>query len=499
MVLRLGPFPIGGKPCLRVLSALLAVYFIFLTSRWVFHPESLNRSVSLVSRKFLLGYSGPSQLKFSSYQYDAPHDLITYPRRDRSVDSESLIAKVTILFHGKDPTYVRAIQSHQAHNRRFGYPLFVLRHGILDGIWNKPAYLLAILLEELRKPEAHRLKWLFWVDADTVVTNPKLPLENFLPPDEFPHLHLLTTADPNGINNGVFFLKVHPWSVELISSIIAYRTFWPDEELRFRDQSAMQVLLKEKRFRRNFVIVPQRWFNSYQAEHDGSRTLPFQVLPGDLLVHFPGVPNRGPRMRVWLDRAEKHLPEWELEPEYTNYPNETKTFWTEQLDILAKARLEAQSFAELASDLLARTKQQLTTHSKAIDSGELEQVEKHVKQLTTSLEEHSDDPKAIEEAYRNLQKSSSPLQEAIDEPKKEAHRQARAALSKGKQRLLQPESSSVGNSDDGQQQQSGGEEHLRSKIDFLERLLLEVPDNVDAIHKAIDDIQYNHKGGENSS
>ena len=165
MVLRFGPFPTGGKPCLRVLSTLLAVYFIFLTSRWLFNPESLDRSLSSATKRFLLGYSDASQLKFSSYQYDAPHDLITYPRRDRSIDSESLIAKVTILFHGKDPTYVRAVQSHQAHNRRFGYPLFVLRHGILDGIWSKPAYLLAILLEELRKPEAHRLKWLLYAVA----------------------------------------------------------------------------------------------------------------------------------------------------------------------------------------------------------------------------------------------------------------------------------------------------------------------------------------------
>ncbi|KAL8829324.1 MAG: hypothetical protein Q9191_002078 [Dirinaria sp. TL-2023a] len=458
-------------------------------AEWLADPESLDRSVSLATKNFLLGYS--SQLKFSSYRYDAPHDLITYPQRDKSIDSESLIAKVTILFHGKDPTYVRAIQSHQAHNRRFGYPLFVLRHGILDGIWNKPVYLLAILLEELRKPEARRLKWLLWVDADTVVTNPKLPLDIFLPPDEFPHLHLLTTADPNGLNNGIFFLKVHPWSVELLSSVIAYRIFRPDEELRFRDQSALQVLLKEKRFRRNFVIVPQRWFNAYQPEHDGSRTLPFQILPGDLLVHFAGVPNRGPRMRVWLDRAEKHLPEWELELEYTNHLNETKIFWADQLDVLAKERSEAQSFMEPASELLARTKQQLSTHSRAIDSGELEQVEKHVKQLMTSLDEYSDDPETIKDAYQNLRKSAFPLQEAIEAPKKEAHRQARAALSKGKQRLLQPASSNAGN--------GGGEEHLRSKIDFLERLLLEVPDDVDAIRKAVDDIQYNHKSGASNS
>ena len=56
----------------------------------------------------------------------------------------------------------------------------------------------------------------------------------------------------------------------------------------------------------------------------------------------------------------------------------------------------------------------------------------------------------------------------------------------------------MGVSEDGQQQPRG-EEHLRSKIDFLERILFEVPDDVNAIREAIDDIQYNHKGGKDRS
>lgn len=415
MILRLRLPRVGSKPYLRVLSTLIAIPFIFFTSKWL-----LDSSGIASTKDLLLSLSGVKTLVFSTYHYEAPQDLVTFPGRGKSVESESLIAKVTILFHGKDPTYVRAIQSHQAHNRRFGYPLLVLRHAILDGIWSKPAYLLAILLEELRKPEGHRLTWLLyahpqdchehsltvksWTDADTVVTNPKLPLEMFLPPDEFPHLHLLITADPNGPNNGIFFLKVHPWSAELLSTIIAYRTFRPDDELKFRDQSALQQILKNKRFRRNFVIVPQRWFNAYQQEVDGSRTLPFQILPGDLLVHFPGVPNRGSRMRFWLDRAERHLPEWEVDLQDSIYPNATKAFWADQLDVLAKERMEAQKFAEQATQLMAATQQQLTTHSQAIDSGELERVEKHVKQLKTALNDQRDDAEAIRDALLDLKK-----------------------------------------------------------------------------------------------
>lgn len=138
----------SSKPALRVLSITFVVLLLFFTSRW-------------------LSFRGRAgNLRFSAFRYEAPHDLVVYPGYGRSVEAESLIAKVTVLFHGKDPTYIRAIQTHQAHNRRFGYPLLILRHGILDGIWSKPAYLLAILLEELRKPNGHRLQWLWCVDLE---------------------------------------------------------------------------------------------------------------------------------------------------------------------------------------------------------------------------------------------------------------------------------------------------------------------------------------------
>ena len=48
-----------------------------------------------------------------------------------------------------------------------------------------------------------------WVDADTVITNPNIPLEVFLPPEEFPHLHLLATADPRKYYWSFFSLPMH--------------------------------------------------------------------------------------------------------------------------------------------------------------------------------------------------------------------------------------------------------------------------------------------------
>ena len=252
----------------------------------------------------------------------------------------------------------------------------------------------------------HRLTTYSWVDADTVLTNPYIPLEIFLPPEQFPHIHLLATADPHGLQNGVFLVKVHPWSVEILSAIIAYPTFRPDQKLQYRDQSALEKILKESKFRRNFAILPQRWFNAYQPEEDFSRTLPFQFLPGDLLIHFPGVPDRNVFMKKYLDLAERHLPDWEVPLKLSHYLNETRDFWAEQQMILAEQRAKAEKFAPQAHELLNTMPNQLKTHGDALDSGELERVEHDLKLLKDTLEDKPDDVDAIKDAYEKVQNVS---------------------------------------------------------------------------------------------
>ena len=75
--------------------------------------------------------------------------------------------KVTVLYRSRDPTYIRALQGHEMHNRLWGYSMMVLRHGLVEdgvrgmkGVWNKPAYLLGALLEEMRKGPGERAEWL---------------------------------------------------------------------------------------------------------------------------------------------------------------------------------------------------------------------------------------------------------------------------------------------------------------------------------------------------
>ncbi|KAK5073247.1 hypothetical protein LTS08_004333 [Lithohypha guttulata] len=260
---------------------------------------------------------------------------------DLGEESNASIAKVSMLYGEPNPLYERALATHEAHNNKFGYPFFILRERTLPGYWSKPAYLLRLLLSELEKPEANRLKWLMWVDGDVVVMNPNIPLEIFLPPEaDWDHIHAVMTNDHRGLNNGVFFLKVHEWSVWLMNSCLNTQIHVPDLQLEFGDQSALQYWFNKELFRNNTIHVPQRWFNAYAGYRGAPTDLfadPLQpsykfkensVKEGDLFVHHAGHKSlRAQRMLPWIEVAESHLESWQLELEATTYLEEIADFW----------------------------------------------------------------------------------------------------------------------------------------------------------------------------
>lgn len=84
-----------------------------------------------------------------------------------------------------------------------------------------------------------------WLDRDTVLMNPLLPLEAFLPPPELKHIHLLAANDRHGLNNGVFFLKVNDWALKLFAAALSFHHYRPDIPLKYTEQSAMEEVLKE--------------------------------------------------------------------------------------------------------------------------------------------------------------------------------------------------------------------------------------------------------------
>lgn len=64
------------------------------------------------------------------------------------------------MVYGNKSIYERAVDTQILHSQRLGYPHFILRRPILEGVWNKYAILLSVLLKELEKSLERRLEWL---------------------------------------------------------------------------------------------------------------------------------------------------------------------------------------------------------------------------------------------------------------------------------------------------------------------------------------------------
>lgn len=358
---------------------------------------------------------------------------------DERLGARTRIGKCTILFNGNN-LWERAIKSHEAHDKMHGYRLHVLRQQLLDDVWSKPAYILSLILRELAKPESERLEWLFWVDADTILLNPNIPIEAFLPPPgaDFDHINLMYSNDWNGLNNGVFPIRVNKWAAELLSTIVAFRYYRPNERLTFRDQSAMDIIMKEPKFAKNIIQLPQRWFNAYQGEVNETLA-PHQIRRGDLLVHFAGVIERDKRMAYWLDRAEQHMDDWEIPYKSTSYPQETRDFWNEQRRIRETHKTEVAKARAAATELIVKVDDLLSAFADRLDAKQLESIKKTKADLSNFLgkEDNVDNIGGLNEHKKKLEAVMTPLETVKKESHKVLLTSAHEAIFAGEKDLLE--------------------------------------------------------------
>ncbi|KAI9825521.1 MAG: hypothetical protein M1819_000513 [Sarea resinae] len=233
------------------------------------------------------------------------------------------------MLYGKpNELYERAVRTHVKHGQKLGYPVHVLRQEITGGYWNKPAYILSLVVNELAKPPGERTQWLMWVDADSIIINQLLPVEIFLPPEDFSNVHFIGNKDQNGLNTGIFFIHVHEWSVRMLTKAMAFPMFHPDIDLGVSmDQVAMAYVFNETEFRSGVLYQPRPWFNTYEFHHG------YEGKKGDLLVHFPGLEDdRWRHMSSWLTTVETKPHEWDMELEKTTYPELISNYWKDLRD-----------------------------------------------------------------------------------------------------------------------------------------------------------------------
>lgn len=168
------------------------------------------------------------------------------------------------------------------------------------------------------------------MDADSIILNPAISPCAFLPPKDLADIYALVTADHNGLNNGIFYLKVHPSSVDLLTQIAAYPLEHPDVDLGwFGEQAAMAKVISSIEAQHKatdnpsgIAWVPRTWFNHYEFEHG------FEGEPGSFLVHFAGLAEtRLSHMAAWIDELQRNQAKWEIPLQNTTYENDIPDFW----------------------------------------------------------------------------------------------------------------------------------------------------------------------------
>lgn len=277
------------------------------------------------------------------------YKTIYIPKSDDNPSNKlQRVAKVSMLYGETNHIYERALQSHERHGERWGYPMHVLRQDIAVGFWNKPSYLLSLVINELTKPAGERMEWLMyvfsfciclgntdfcrWVDADSIILNNDIPVEVFLPPSDLKDIHLVATQDQNGLNTGIMFLHVHSWMISFLTETMGYPLYLPQIDLgRSADQEGMRRVLnkttggpKGQGYADGVSYLPRPWINTYEWDWA------YEGKWGDLLVHFPGLEERRwPHMAKWLDIVEMTPHEWNLPLEETGYLNKTTVYWSQ--------------------------------------------------------------------------------------------------------------------------------------------------------------------------
>ena len=228
--------------------------------------------------------------------------------------------------------YERSVDTHLRHGDKWGVPTHILRHDIVDaGFFNKPAFLLGLVINEMAKPYGKRAEWIVWFDADTIILNPGVPWSLFLPPPKFDNIHFLGTRDQNGFNAGMFMVRVNEWSVTMLSEVVALRTLQPNVTLDFYDQSAFAWVNNRLEHREHFLFQPHNWWNAFGLQGDPHPTDFFTL-------HFAGVDccgegdAKGVVMSRWLDKLDINPNEYYKSLDNMTLPREVSDYWQKLTD-----------------------------------------------------------------------------------------------------------------------------------------------------------------------
>lgn len=160
----------------------------------------------------------------------------------------------------------------RAYAEKHGYP-FIHETELLDpsrnASWNKIPYVLKYLPD---------FDWVFWTDADSLVMNPDVRLEDVIGDTD---KDFLAMAKNNNPNCGEFLIRNCPWSEDFFRRVYAE----PFVKYDAWEETAVTRLINRNADDRSHVQwIPHQLLNSFVDPHH-----PNNYKEGDFIAHFAGM------------------------------------------------------------------------------------------------------------------------------------------------------------------------------------------------------------------
>lgn len=181
-----------------------------------------------------------------------------------------------------------AAQNKSRYAREHGYAFLERTEGFAASrppAWSKILFIRQALRE---------YPWVFWSDADALIMNPRIRLEEFMRPGKDVILAEAQAPYPH-INTGQMLFRASSFSRLFLRAVWGLKVFTHDSTW---EQRAVNHLAEHYAFRR-LDRVSNKAFNAF-AHVEGD---PRPYAPGDFIVHFPGVKGKAALMRQYADLA----------------------------------------------------------------------------------------------------------------------------------------------------------------------------------------------------
>lgn len=138
-----------------------------------------------------------------------------------------------------------------------------------------------------------KYKWVFWTDADALVMNLAIPLEDLIDED----YNFILTKDFNTYNSGHFFIKNTKWSKNFLTKIYNH-TECINHDI-WENMAIIKEINENEDVKKNTKILPARLMNSYV--HDSLKN---GYHKGDFIIHFAGIHERDRLIQLMSDYSK---------------------------------------------------------------------------------------------------------------------------------------------------------------------------------------------------